>query len=133
MFTLFFSKVKNEWKEHNFEDKKINKSNFNKNKKLFNIHELDVNKILVSKKESYGTKASFKYFIGYNDDDVIKPLCIKLPQIIGYAKNFDDNKTMSFKVDDNRLLKKYNKIWEKIGNLINIEFDSEPVYGDNDK
>ena len=90
-------------------------------------------KILVSKKESYGTKNSFKYFIGYNNDDVIRPLCIKLPQMIGYAKNVDDTKTMSFIVDDNRLLKKYNKIWEKIGNLINIEFDSEPVYGDNDK
>ena len=35
----------------NFEDKKINKSNFYKNK-LFNLHDLDVNKILVSKKES---------------------------------------------------------------------------------
>ena len=40
---------------------------------------------------------------------------------------------MSFKVGDNRLLKKYNKIWEKIGNQLNIEFDSEPVYGDVDK
>ena len=37
------------------------------------------------------------------------------------------------KVGDNKLLKKYNKIWEKISNLINIEFDSEPVYSDNDK
>ena len=36
---------------------------------------------------------------------------------------------MSFKVGDNKLLKKYNKIWEKISNLMNIEFDSEPVYG----
>ena len=34
----------------------INKSTFYKNKKLFDIHDLDVNKILVSKKESYGTK-----------------------------------------------------------------------------
>ena len=40
---------------------------------------------------------------------------------------------MSFKVDDNYLLKKYNRIWEIICNLLNIEFDSEPVYGDNDK
>ena len=40
---------------------------------------------------------------------------------------------MSFKVDDNKLLKKYNKIWEKINNIMNIEFDSDPVYGDNDK
>ena len=40
---------------------------------------------------------------------------------------------MSFKVDDNKLLKKYNKIWEKISNIMNTEFDSEPVYSDNDK
>ena len=120
-------------KSINFEDKKISKSNFYKNKKLFNIHDLDVNKILVSKKESYGTNTSLKYFIGYNDDDAIRPLFIKLPQMIGYVKNFDSNETMSFKVVDNKLLKKYNKIWEKISNLMNIEFDSEPVYSDNNK
>ena len=40
---------------------------------------------------------------------------------------------MSFKVNDNRLLKKYTKIWDKVSILMNIEFDSEPVYGDNDK
>ena len=93
-------------KSINFEDKKINKSNFYKNKKLFNIHDLNVTKILVSEKESYGTKNSLKYFIGYNDDDVIRPLCIKLPQMIGYVKNLDSNKTMSFKVVGNKLLKK---------------------------
>ena len=53
--------------------------------------------------------------------------------MIGYVKHFDSNKIMSFKFGDNKLLKKYNKIWEKISNLMNIEFDSEPVYGDNDK
>ena len=47
-----------------FDDKKINKSNFYKNKKLFNLNDIDANKILVSKKESYGTKNSLKYFIG---------------------------------------------------------------------
>ena len=119
-------------KSINFDDKKINKSTFYKNKKLFNIHDLDVNKILISKKESYGAKNSLKYFIGYNDD-VIRPLCIKFPQMTGYVKHFDSNNTISFKVDDNKLLKKYHKIWEKISNLMNIEFDSEPVYGDNDK
>ena len=97
-------------KSMNFEDKKNNKFNFYKSKKIFNIHDLDVNKILVSKKESHGTKDSPKYFIGYNDDDVIRQLCIKLPQMIGYVKHFDSNKTMSFKVGDNKLLKKYNKI-----------------------
>ena len=60
-------------KSINFDDKKINKSTFYENKKLLHIHDLDVNKILVSKKESYGTKNSPKYFIGYNDD-VIRPL-----------------------------------------------------------
>ena len=53
--------------------------------------------------------------------------------MIGCVKNFDSNKTMSFKVSDNKLLEKYSKIWEKISNLMNIEFDSESVYGDNDK
>ena len=88
-----------------FEDKKVNKSNFYKNKKRFNLHDIDVNKILVSKKESCDTKNSLKYLIGYNDDDVIRPLCIKLPQMFGYVKHFDSNKTMSFKVGDNKLLK----------------------------
>ena len=52
--------------------------------------------------------------------------------MIGYVKHFDSNKTISFKVGDNKLLKKYKKIWEKVGSLLNIEFDSEPVYGDVD-
>ena len=115
-----------------FEDKKISKSSFYKNKKLFNLHDIDVNKILVSKKEPYDTKNSLKYFIGYNNDDVVRPLFINLPQMIDYVKHFDSNKTMSFKVSDNKLLKMYNKTWEKNSNLMNIKFDSEPVYGDGD-
>ena len=48
-FLLFFFTVyKNEWKEHKF----IKKSDFyNKNKKIFKIDDIDVNKILVSRKE----------------------------------------------------------------------------------
>ena len=66
----------------NFDDKKIKKSDFyNKNKKIFNIDDIDVNKILVSKKEQYGKNNSFKYFIGYNDNDIIRPLFVKLPQM----------------------------------------------------
>ena len=53
--------------------------------------------------------------------------------MIVYVKHFDSNKKMYFKVNDNRLLKKYAKIWGKVINLMNIEFDSEPVYGDNNK
>ena len=51
-------------KNINFDDKKIRKSNFYKNKKVNRIEDIDVNEILVSKKESYGIKNSFKYFIG---------------------------------------------------------------------
>ena len=71
-------------KSINFDVKKINKSNFYKNGKLFKIEDIDINNILVSKKESYDIKSSLKYLIGYNDDEVIRPLCIKLPQMIGY-------------------------------------------------
>ena len=40
---------------------------------------------------------------------------------------------MPCKVIDNKLLKKYNKIWEKVSSLMNIKFESEPFYGDNDR
>ena len=52
--------------------------------------------------------------------------------MIGYLKEFDDNMTMSLRVDDNELFKKYCKIWKTIKGLLEIEFDSEPVYGDTD-
>ena len=120
-------------KNVNFEDKKIKKSDFYKNKKVTKIDDIGVNKILVSKEEPYGTKNSFKYFIGYNDNDVIRPLCIKLPQMTGYVKKFEGNKIMPFKISDKQLLKKYNQIWKRVEKLLKIEFDSEPVYGDNDK
>ena len=58
-----------------FDNKTVTKSDFyNKNKKIFNIDDIDVNKILVSKKEQYGKHNSFKYIIGYNDNNVIRPL-----------------------------------------------------------
>ena len=66
-------------KNMNFDDKKINNSEFYKNKKVFQIDDADVNRILVSRKEPYGTNNAFKYLIGYNDNDVIRPLCIRLP------------------------------------------------------
>ena len=80
-------------KKINFDDKKIKKSDLYKN-------DIDVNKILVSKKEPYGNKNSLKYFIGYNDNDIVRPLCIRLPQMTGYARKFDENTTMSFRVND---------------------------------
>ena len=120
-------------KNINFDDRKIKKSDFDKNKKVFQIDEVDVDKILVSKKEPYGTKNALKYFIGYNDNDVIRPLCLRLPQMTGYAKKFNENATLSFRVYGKQLLKNYNKIWEKVEKLMRIDFESKPVYGDDDK
>ena len=76
-------------KNINFDDKKIKRSEFYKNKNVTRIDDIDVNKILVSKKEPYGTENSFKYFVEYNDNDVIRPLRVRLPQITGYARRFD--------------------------------------------
>ena len=60
-------------KNINLDDKKLRKSTFYKNKAINNIEDINVNNILVSKKESYGNKSSVKYFIGYNVNDIIRP------------------------------------------------------------
>ena len=76
----------------NFDNKKIKKSDFyNKNKKIFNINNIDVNKILVSKKVKYGKYNSFKYLIGYNDNDVIKSLYLELSEMTGYFYKFNEH------------------------------------------
>ena len=84
----------------NFDDKKIKKSEFYKNKKVTSIDDVNVNEILVSKKEPYSTKNALKYFIGYNDNDVIRPLCLRLPKMAGSAKNFNENATTPFRVNN---------------------------------
>ena len=121
-----------------FKDKKINKKHFYNNKKEFTIKDIDINKILISKPESYGNKNAKKYIIGYNDD-VIRPIRIFLPQMNGYIKCVDDKKTLSFLGDDTfsglgesrkEFLKEYTKVWEKIKDLIGKKFDAEPVYSD---
>ena len=68
----------------------------------------------MSKKEQYSKNNSFIYFLGYNDNDVIRPLCLKLSKMTGYINKFDENKiTMSLMVKDKQLLKDYNKICKK--------------------
>ena len=104
-------------KNINFDDKKRKKTEFYKNKKVFQIDDIDVNKILVSKKEPYGKNNSLIYFIGYNDNDVIRPLCLKLLKMTGYINEFNENKntiTISFRVNGEQLFKKYNKVWKKV-------------------
>ena len=67
--------------------KKILKSDFYKNKKVTKIDDIGVNKILVSKEEPYCTKNLFKYFIRYNDNDVIWPLCISFRKWLAMSEN----------------------------------------------
>ena len=51
----------------------------------------------------------------------------------GFAKKFNENATMSFRVKNKQFLKNYNKIWEKVEKLLKIDFESKPVYDDDDK
>ena len=123
---------------NNNNNKKKKKQLSQQKQEIFNIDDMDVNKILVSKKEIYGKYNSFKYFIGYNDNDVIRPLYLELSQMPGYINKFDEDKnkkkmkksniTMSLKVKDKQLLKNYNKMWKKIERLMSIDFDSKPTY-----
>ena len=84
-------------KSINFDNKNIKNIDFyNKNKKIFNLDDIDVNKILVSKKEQYGEYNSFKYFM------------------TGYINKFEKNKiTMCLIVKVKQFLENYNKIWKK--------------------
>ena len=47
-----------------------------------------------------------------------------------YRENFDETKYISFLIKDDKLLEKYNEIWEKVKNSLKKEFDSEPVYNE---
>ena len=112
-------------KNINFNDKKIKKSIFYKNRAINNIEDIDLDNILVSKKNH----TVIKTYLNTLFNDVIRPLCIRLPQMSGYARKFNENVTMSFIVKDKKFLKKYSKIWETIEGLMNISFKSRPAYG----
>ena len=71
----------------------------------------------------------FKYFIGYQEGEIVKPLCIILPQMSGYIKYFENGgKNMSFLIKDDEVWDKYDKIWDVIKDKLGIKFHSEPVY-----
>ena len=72
----------------NFGDKKLNKKDFYNNKKQFNIEMRDINKILISKPETYENNMR-KYIIGYNDN-TISPLQLLLPKMTGCLNIFKD-------------------------------------------
>ena len=88
-----------------FNNIKVNKKEFNF-KKAIDLDLVDTGKIVVSDRFKHSEEGS-KYFIGYQEDEIVKPLCIILPQMNGYIKYFENGgKNMS-------LLIKNNEVWEK--------------------
>ena len=71
-----------------FGDIEIEKQKFHQHKRPISIKNLDINKIRVSNKISFGKKG-LKYFIGCKDAKKIKLLCILLPKMSAYRTNFD--------------------------------------------
>ena len=95
------------------------------------MDEVDTNKIKLLDKKSYGNKGLFKYYIGYRHkiEALVSPLRIKLPQLTGYTKHFNNNnKYVNLLINDKKLLKKYNEIWDKIKSLYKREFDKKLLY-----
>ena len=42
------------------------------------------------------------------------PLCTFFPKVSAYITDFDETKYMSLLMQDDKLLEKYNQIWEKV-------------------
>ena len=89
---------------------------------------VNIDRVVVSDKFKHNNKG-FKYFIGYQEDEIVKPLYIILPQMSGYIKYFENGgKNMSFLIKDDEVWDKYDKIWDVIKDKLGIKFHSEPVY-----
>ena len=67
----------------------VNKKEFNVSKQPIALNLVNLNQILISDKFKH-SDTCFKYFIGYKDVNIVRPLCIILPQMSGYIKYFDE-------------------------------------------
>ena len=111
-----------------FDNIRVNKKEFHKSKQPIDLDLVNVDQIVVSDKFKHSDDG-FKYFIGYKEGEIVKPLCIILPQMTGYIKYFENGgKNMSFVIKDDDVLDKYNEIWDKIKGTLSIKFHSTPVY-----
>ena len=111
-----------------FNNIKLNKKEFHKSKEPIDLFSVDLDQIVVSEKFKHNDEG-FKYFIGYQKGDIVKPLCIILPQMNGYIKYFKNGgKNMSFMIKNDKVWDKYDKIWNVIKDKVGIIFHSEPVY-----
>ena len=106
----------------------VDKKEFYASKQAIASNLVDSSKILVSEKFKFSDDGC-KYFTGYSDGNVIRPLFIILPQMSGYIKYFDNGgKNMSFKIKDESVHLKYTKIWNKIEKLLGTRFHSQHIY-----
>ena len=107
----------------------LNKKTFHRSKEPNDLLPVDLDQIVVSYKFKHPNQ-SFKYFIGYREGEIVKPLCIILPQMSGYIKYFEnDSKNMCFLIKDDEVWERYYKVWDVIKDKLGIIFHSEPVYG----
>ena len=112
------------------EIKKLIKKKFYSSKEAILLDSVDLSKIVVSSRWKLND-TTYKYFCGYLNNDVIKPLCIILPQMNGYIKYFDDGgKNMSFVTDDEKVCEKYDEIWNVIKGLLKLKFAASPIRND---
>ena len=65
-----------------FNNIKLNKKDFHKSKESIDLISVNVDQIVVSDKFRHSDEG-YKYFIGYQKDEIGKPLCIVLPQMSG--------------------------------------------------
>ena len=79
-----------------FNNIRVNKKELHKSKQPIDLMSVDVDQIVVSDKFKHSDEG-FKYFIGYQEGDIVKMLCVILPQMSGYIKYFENGgKDMSF-------------------------------------
>ena len=97
-----------------FNNVTANKKEFHKSKTPIDLMSVNVDQIVISDRFKLNNE-SFKYFIGYQEGEIVKPLCIILPQMSGYTKYFEQGDiNMSFLIKDDNVLYKYNEIWDVI-------------------
>ena len=97
------------------------------NIRVINLDSVNVDQIVVSDKFKHSDDG-FKYFIGYQEGETVKPLCIILPQMSGYIKYFESGgKNMSFLIKDDEVREKHEEIWKVIKNKVGVKFHSEPI------
>ena len=111
-----------------FNNTRINKKEFHKSKQAIDLDSITADKVVVSVKFKHNEEG-YKYFIGYQEDEIVKPLCIILPQMNGYIKYFDNGgRNMSSLIKNNEVWEKYEDIWKVIKNKLSIKVNSEPIY-----